>query len=34
MNYLSRQFKNETGMSLTEYKGLNENFRNSLDQII
>ncbi|RKS55066.1 AraC-like DNA-binding protein [Gillisia mitskevichiae] len=34
MNYLSRQFKNETGMSLTEYKGLNENFRNSLDQIV
>lgn len=34
MNYLSRQFKSETGMSLTEYKGLNENFRNSLDQII
>lgn len=34
MNYLSRQFKNETGMSLTEYKSLNEKFRNSLDQII
>jgi AraC-like DNA-binding protein len=34
INYLSRQFKNETGMSLTEYKGLNESFRNSLDQII
>lgn len=34
MNYLSRQFKNETGMSLTEYKGLNEGIRNSLDQII
>ncbi len=34
MNYLSRQFKNETGLSLTEYKGLDENFRNSLDQII
>lgn len=34
MNYLSRQFKNETGMSLTEYKSLNENFRNSLDQIV
>lgn len=34
MNYLSRQFKNETGMSLTEYKGLNESIRNSLDQII
>jgi AraC-like DNA-binding protein len=34
MNYLSRQFKNETGMSLTEYKGLNEGNRNSLDQII
>src|SRR5680860_8300 len=34
MSYLSSQFKNETGMSLTEYKGLNENFRNSLDQIL
>jgi len=34
MNYLSRQFKSETGMSLTEYKGLNEGFRNSLDQIM
>jgi len=34
MNYLSRQFKSETGMSLTDYKGLNENFRNSLDQIM
>lgn len=34
MNYLSRQFKSETGMSLTEYKGLNEDFRNSLDQIV
>lgn len=34
MNYLSRQFKNETGMSLTDYKALNENFRNSLDKII
>lgn len=34
MSYLSSQFKNETGMSLTEYKSLNENFRNSLDQIL
>ncbi len=34
VNYLSRQFKSETGMSLTEYKGLNTNFRNSLDQIM
>lgn len=34
VNYLSRQFKSETGMSLTEYKGLNDNFRNSLDQIL
>ncbi len=34
MNYLSRQFKSETGMSLTEYKGLNDNFRSSLDQIV
>ncbi|TVZ26846.1 helix-turn-helix protein [Gillisia sp. Hel_I_86] len=34
VNYLSRQFKSETGMNLTEYKGLSTNFRNSLDQII
>ncbi len=34
MNYLSRQFKNETGLSLTEYKSLNGKVRNSLDQII
>jgi len=34
MSYLSSQFKSETGMSLTEYKGLDENFRNSLDQIM
>jgi len=34
VNYLSRQFKAETGMSLTEYKGINNNFRNSLDQIM
>jgi len=34
VNYLSRQFKSETGMSLTQYKGLNTNFRNSLDQIM
>ncbi len=34
VNYLSRQFKSETGMSLTQYKGLKANFRNSLDQIM
>jgi len=34
MNYLSRQFKSETGMSLTDYKALNEKFRSSLDQIL
>ncbi|CAL67892.1 helix-turn-helix domain-containing protein [Christiangramia forsetii] len=34
VNHLSRQFKTETGMSLTEYKTLNQNFRNSLDQIL
>ena len=35
MNYLSRQFKNETGMSLTEYKSLNEKFfrPNNIDSI-
>ena len=34
VNYLSRQFKSETGMSLTQYKNLDKNFRNSLDQIV
>lgn len=33
-NHLSRQFKSETGMSLSEYRNLGENFRNSLDQIM
>ncbi|WP_289023702.1 AraC family transcriptional regulator [uncultured Salegentibacter sp.] len=33
-NHLSRQFKAETGMNLTEYKSINQNFRNSLDQIL
>ena len=34
INHLSRQFKNETGMSLTDYKKEQQNFRNPLDQII
>ncbi|MGY5849625.1 helix-turn-helix domain-containing protein [Salegentibacter sp. F14] len=34
VNYLSRQFKAETGMNLSQYKKLNNNFRNSLDQIL
>ncbi len=34
INHLSRQFKTETGMSLTAYKKQQQNFRNSLDQII
>jgi AraC-like DNA-binding protein/copper chaperone CopZ len=34
VNHLSSQFKNETGMSLTTYKSMNEGFRNSLDQIL
>lgn len=34
MNYLSRQFKNQTGMSMTVYRDLNKNFRISLDQIL
>ncbi|WP_031427711.1 helix-turn-helix domain-containing protein [Flavimarina sp. Hel_I_48] len=33
-NHLSRQFKKETGMSLSMYKSQQENFRNSLDQIV
>ena len=34
INHLSRQFKNETGMSLTDYKNQQINLRNSLDQIM
>jgi len=34
INHLSRQFKTETGMSLTEYKNDQKKVRNSLDQII
>lgn len=34
VNHLSRQFKNETGMSLSEYKTQQKNFRTPLDQIV
>ncbi len=34
VNHLSRQFKSETGMSLSAYKSQQKNFRNSLDQIV
>lgn len=34
LTHLSNQFRTETGMSLTEYKTLEKNFRNPLDQII
>lgn len=34
INHFSRQFKNETGMSLTDYKKDQRNTRKSLDQII
>jgi len=34
INYLSRQFKAETGMSLSEYKSLKNFNRISLDQIV
>ncbi|MCM4156631.1 AraC family transcriptional regulator [Gramella sp. AN32] len=34
VNHLSRQFKTETGMNLSEYKTLEQNFRNSLDRIL
>ena len=34
VNHLSRQFKNETGMSLSEYKSQQKNFRTPLDQIV
>ena len=33
INHLSRQFKRETGMSLSNYKIERSNFRNTLDQI-
>ncbi|HEA30633.1 MAG TPA: AraC family transcriptional regulator [Leeuwenhoekiella sp.] len=33
LTHLSNQFKTETGMSLTEYKTMEKNIRNSLDQI-
>ncbi|HEA29153.1 MAG TPA: helix-turn-helix domain-containing protein [Leeuwenhoekiella sp.] len=33
-NHLSRQFKNETGMSLSTYKTQQANSRNALDQIV
>jgi YesN/AraC family two-component response regulator len=34
LTHLSNQFKSETGLSLTEYKDNNQNFRNPLDQIV
>lgn len=34
VNHLSRQFKTETGLSLSDYKTQNANFRNPLDKII
>lgn len=34
INHLSRQFKNETGMSLTEYRNGHINSRHPLDKII
>lgn len=34
INHLSGQFKSETGMSLSDYKSQQKNFRNSLDQIM
>lgn len=34
INHLSRQFKSETGMSLTEYKSEQKNHRTPLDRII
>lgn len=34
INHLSRQFKNETGMSLTKYKTQQKNKRTSLDRIV
>jgi AraC-like DNA-binding protein len=34
INHLSRQFKTETGLSLSQYKTEHKNFRNLLDQIL
>jgi AraC-like DNA-binding protein len=34
INHLSRQFKTETGLSLSQYKTEHKNFRNPLDQIL
>jgi len=34
INHLSRQFKTETGLSLSQYKAQHKNFRNPLDQIV
>ncbi|MGY8913607.1 MAG: helix-turn-helix domain-containing protein [Flavobacteriales bacterium] len=34
INHLSSQFKNETGMSLSQYKQQQLNFRTSLDKIV
>ncbi|QJP34755.1 helix-turn-helix transcriptional regulator [Nonlabens sp. Ci31] len=34
INHLSRQFKSETGLSLSEYKAEQKNTRNPLDQIV
>lgn len=34
VNHLSKQFKSETGMSLSDYKDEQKNFRNPLDKII
>ncbi|APQ16212.1 helix-turn-helix domain-containing protein [Maribacter hydrothermalis] len=34
LTHLSNQFKSKTGLSLTEYKDNNQNFRNPLDKII
>lgn len=34
INHLSRQFKSETGLSLSQYKAEHKNNRNPLDQIV
>ncbi len=34
VNHLSKQFKSETGMSLSDYKDGQKNFRNPLDKIV
>jgi len=34
VNHLSKQFKSETGMSLSDYKDGRKNFRNPLDKIV